>query len=42
MAPRNPLEGNRFFLGPGKGLPNGGPELVIDPVPTKPWPMGDN
>jgi RHS repeat-associated protein len=34
MSPRSPPEGNRFFLGPRKGLPGGGPEIVIDPVPT--------
>jgi hypothetical protein len=34
MSPRSPLEGNRFFLGPGKGLPGGAPEIVVDPVPT--------
>jgi len=33
-------KGNRFFLGPGKGLPGGGPEIVIDPVPTVLWPLG--
>jgi len=36
-APRSPLEGNDYFLGPGKGLPGGGPEIVIDPIPTSPW-----
>jgi hypothetical protein len=40
LAPRSPLEGNQFFMGPGKGLPGGGPELVIDPIPTAPWPTG--
>jgi len=34
MSPRSPLEGNKYFLGPGKGLPGGGPEIVIDPIPT--------
>jgi RHS repeat-associated protein len=34
MSPRSPLEGNRFFRGPGKGLPGGGPEIVVDPIPT--------
>jgi RHS repeat-associated protein len=34
MAPRSPLEGNRFFRGPGDGLPGGGPEIVVDPIPT--------
>ena len=29
------LEGNEYFLGPGKRLPDGGPELKIDPsLPT--------
>ena len=37
-SPRSPLEGNRFFRGPGNGLPGGGPELVVDPIPTTPWP----
>jgi len=36
--PRSPLAGNDFFLGKGQGLPGGGPELVIDPIPTSPWP----
>lgn len=39
MHPRNPLEGNRFFMGPGIGLPGGGPELVVDSIPTEPWPV---
>ena len=34
------LTGNDFFRGPGKGLPGGGPELVIDSIPTSPWPKG--
>ena len=33
-APRSPLQGNRFFKGPGEGLPGGGPEIVVDPIPT--------
>jgi len=33
-APRSPLTGNEYFLGGGKGLPGGGPEMVIDPIPT--------
>jgi hypothetical protein len=37
MAPRSPLEGNQYFLGPGKGLPNGAPEMVIDSIWTT-WP----
>ena len=36
--PRSPIDGNRFFQGAGKGLPGGGPELVIDSLPTNPWP----
>ena len=43
IARRNPrpptaTEGNLFFQGIGKGLPGGGPELLIDPIPTSPWP----
>ncbi len=38
MAPRSPLAGNKYFLGPGQGLPGGGPEMVIDSIPTSPWP----
>ncbi len=34
MAPRSPLEGNRFFLGPGEHLPGGGPEMVVNSIPT--------
>jgi len=26
-----PLDGNKLFLGPGKGLPGGGTEMVINP-----------
>ncbi|MCC7200238.1 MAG: RHS repeat-associated core domain-containing protein, partial [Gammaproteobacteria bacterium] len=33
-SPRAPLEGNAQFLGRGRGLPGGGPEIEIDPVPT--------
>ena len=40
LHPRSPLTGNDFFRGPGKGLPGGGPELVIDSIPTSPWPKG--
>jgi hypothetical protein len=29
---------NSFFLGVGQGLPNGGPEIKVDPIPTSPWP----
>ena len=38
MHPRSPLVGNSLFTKPGQGLPRGGPELVIDPVSTNPWP----
>jgi hypothetical protein len=34
MNPRSPLTGNPYFQGPGKGLPGGGPEIVVDPLPT--------
>jgi hypothetical protein len=37
-SPRSPLVGNQYFLGPGRGLPGGGPELVVDPVGTLDWP----
>jgi hypothetical protein len=40
MSPRSPLEGNQYFLGFGKGLPNGAPEMVIDSVATT-WPWFD-
>lgn len=32
--PRSPMEGNRFFLGPGNHLPGGAPEMVVDSIPT--------
>jgi hypothetical protein len=34
MSPRSPLiyEGNKYFMGAGRGLPNGGPELIIDSI----------
>ena len=35
---RSPLDGNSLFLKPGQGLPGGGPELIIDSIPTSPWP----
>lgn len=38
MNPRPPVSGNRYFRGLGVGLPGGGPELVVDPIPTAPWP----
>lgn len=34
-APRSPMEGNRFFLGAGNHLPGGGPEMVVDSIPTR-------
>ncbi|WP_139942955.1 hemagglutinin repeat-containing protein [Fulvimonas soli] len=34
MSPRSPLEGNQYFQGPGRHLPGGGPEMVIDPIST--------
>lgn len=34
MFPRSPLEGNEFFQGPGNHLPGGGPEVVIESIPT--------
>lgn len=33
-APRSPLGGNPLFLGRGRGLPGGGPELNISPIST--------
>ena len=36
MSPRSPLKGNRFFKGPGEGLPGGGPEMVVDSISTSP------
>jgi filamentous hemagglutinin len=34
MTPRSPLKGNDYFQGPGQHLPGGGPEMVIDSIPT--------
>jgi RHS repeat-associated protein len=34
LGPASPLSGNDLFLGPGLGLPGGGPELTIDRLPT--------
>ena len=34
MIPNSPLEGNAYFQGPGNHLPNGSPEIVVQPVPT--------
>lgn len=28
------MKGNDQFLGPGTGLPNGGPEVVVDSIPS--------
>lgn len=35
--PRRPLpnDGNKFFLGEGKGLPGGGPEVLVDSIPSR-------
>nr|WP_317620498.1 PAAR domain-containing protein [Pseudomonas chlororaphis] len=33
--PRSPMEGNQYFLGPGKHLPGGAPEMVVESIPTK-------
>lgn len=36
MSPRSPIGGgNDYFLGAGQHLPGGGPEMVIDSIPTK-------
>ncbi len=36
MAPRSPIAGgNEFFQGGGKGLPGGGPEMIINSIPTR-------
>jgi hypothetical protein len=34
QAPRSPLEGNKYFRGPGQHLPGGAPEMVIDSIST--------
>ncbi len=34
MNPRSPLEGNRYFLGPGNHLPGGAPGMVINSIPS--------
>jgi RHS repeat-associated protein len=34
QSPRSPLTGNAYFKGPGQHLPGGGPELVINSIPT--------
>jgi hypothetical protein len=33
-APRSPIGGNSLFLGGGRGLPGGGPEINIAPINT--------
>jgi len=33
-APSSPLVGNDLFVGPGAGLPGGGSELTIQPIPS--------
>ena len=33
--PASPVVGNDYFLGPGSGLPGGGPELIITQLPTQ-------
>jgi len=38
LSPASPLTGNNLFLGPGAGLPGGGPEMIVQPIPTSPWP----
>jgi len=34
-SPARPMVGNATFLGPGKGLPGGGPELIVSALPTQ-------
>jgi hypothetical protein len=34
----NPEGGNELFKGLNRGLPGGGPELVVNPSSTRPWP----
>ncbi|WP_200866793.1 hypothetical protein [Pseudomonas syringae] len=34
MSPNSPLQGNEYFQGAGQHLPGGGPEMVIDSIPT--------
>lgn len=34
MLPHSPLQGNEYFLGAGNHLPGGGPEMVINSIPT--------
>ena len=33
-APTSPIVGNEHFLGPGKGLPGGGPEVKVSAIPS--------
>jgi hypothetical protein len=33
-APRSPLSGNKLFIGGGRGLPGGGPEINVAPIAT--------
>jgi len=33
-APRSPIGGNDLFLGGGRGLPGGGPEINVAPINT--------
>lgn len=34
MSPRSPTVGNEYFLGAGQHLPGGGPEMVVNAIPT--------
>lgn len=34
MSPNSPLQGNEHFQGAGQHLPGGGPEMVIESIPT--------
>lgn len=34
MSPNSPLQGNEYFQGAGQHLPGGGPEMVIESIPT--------
>ena len=38
LQPRSPLTGNSLFRGPGLGLPNTAPEIVINSISTELWP----
>ena len=37
LNPRPPTFGNQFYR-PGQGLPGGGPEMIVKPIPTASWP----